>query len=481
MENKRGPEVYVGAGKGPEIYVGGESSAEQKPAKKENIYLQYVKYLKRAAEENRLEERYNEEKSKLEERLKQCTEKDDKESADSFREDIIMLEEACRIVKNGGNKTADKICPKCGKGYDPAISFCTKCGSKLIEIDQIFNCMYCNFDLSIIEHQYKSIRFCPSCGRELTTTQREQLANTEQKSKAYIKYCEKCKKIIPDGEQFCGSCGSALKEGKCQNKNCEEPLVQIDNDFGFYTFCPVCGNENGQNKTSDSNVNIENQAQKTNDFTKKEQINKNKKKTYNYEKLKPGDIIELGFYPNVNPDIKEPIEWIILEKFNNGMVFLLSKFCIDTMPYNDRYMSISWENSSIRKWLNYYFYNTAFLDYEKKAISETPLKNNEKPKFGIKGNDTLDKVFLLSIEEFKMFLKDPAIKKAIPTAFAKSKGAWTGADKKGSAQWWLRSPGEISNYASFVVLGGHIDNEGKPVNTSNIAVRPALVLNVKHV
>ncbi|MCQ2521946.1 MAG: DUF6273 domain-containing protein [Lachnospiraceae bacterium] len=92
-----------------------------------------------------------------------------------------------------------------------------------------------------------------------------------------------------------------------------------------------------------------------------------------------------------------PIEWIVLTNDGNS-VTLLSKFILDTIPYNYRYIEdLSWERSDIRKWLNNDFYEAAFSENEKEWIQTTVCEND-----GL-GDDTQDKVYLLSVCEIENF------------------------------------------------------------------------------
>lgn len=86
----------------------------------------------------------------------------------------------------------------------------------------------------------------------------------------------------------------------------------------------------------------------------------------------------------------------------NGDLFLLSDQNLDSKKYNDKFASITWEYSTIRSWLNGDFINSAFSSNEQMAIKTTNLKNDDNPEYGtMGGNDTEDRIFLLSIDEAK--------------------------------------------------------------------------------
>lgn len=47
-----------------------------------------------------------------------------------------------------------------------------------------------------------------------------------------------------------------------------------------------------------------------------------------------------------------------------GQVLLLSNNALDAKAYNDEKIDVSWENCTLRKWLNNDFYETAFYEQE---------------------------------------------------------------------------------------------------------------------
>ena len=112
---------------------------------------------------------------------------------------------------------------------------------------------------------------------------------------------------------------------------------------------------------------------------------------------------------------KEEIKWTILDKDEeNGRALLVSKYIIDAKYYNEEGGDVTWETSSIRKWLNNDFYNKAFDEKEKELIIETLLHTNDESGiraytvdekyYTIGGNDTKDKIFLLSTDEIKKYM-----------------------------------------------------------------------------
>ena len=106
-------------------------------------------------------------------------------------------------------------------------------------------------------------------------------------------------------------------------------------------------------------------------------------------------------YPknDINGKKMDDLEWIVLTK-DNESVTLLSKYVIDNKLYNDSIGNITWENCSLRTWLNNDFYNVAFSDSDKVYILQTDVINEANPSYDTPGgNDTKDKVYLMSVSE----------------------------------------------------------------------------------
>lgn len=130
----------------------------------------------------------------------------------------------------------------------------------------------------------------------------------------------------------------------------------------------------------------------------------------------PGSYITFGTYEQDNnkKNGQEPIEWLVLE--NDGeSLFVLSKYVLDGQPYSNAYAEhtweaypITWENCYLRSWLNNTFLTTAFNAGEQARINTT-LVINSLPFDYVKlsffddnltaGNNTLDKVYILSYDE----------------------------------------------------------------------------------
>ena len=95
----------------------------------------------------------------------------------------------------------------------------------------------------------------------------------------------------------------------------------------------------------------------------------------------------------------EPIKWRVI-KCENGEALLLSDIVLDKQKYNKRLKKVTWEKSTLRKWLNKKFMNRAFSSSEQEAIHTTKVINEDNYYYKTDGgNDTLDKIYLLSLSE----------------------------------------------------------------------------------
>ena len=165
-------------------------------------------------------------------------------------------------------------------------------------------------------------------------------------------------------------------------------------------------------------------------------------------------------------------------KNEGNQVLLLSKYVLDAKPYNKELKAVTWETSDIRQWLNNEFYTTAFNKAEKAKIQTSLIKNEDNSEYGTDGgNDTEDKVFLLSEKEADTLFSNDEERIAQATEYAQKSGCYVDVDKV--AWWWLRSPGGYGDSAAEVAMGGWVSRDGYDVDRYDDGVRPALYLNLQ--
>ncbi|MDR2728735.1 MAG: leucine-rich repeat domain-containing protein, partial [Chitinispirillales bacterium] len=137
--------------------------------------------------------------------------------------------------------------------------------------------------------------------------------------------------------------------------------------------------------------------------------------------------------------------------------------------------------------------------------SEGYVAANETQVAPVPGKETIDKVFLLSTKEVKKYYQPIEISAAnylkwchgngfdvgapdeefltgefsgwFPAAFPMSEDL-IACDGKETAWWWLRSPGDYSDYAACVYYDGYVYVDGNKSFRESGGVRPALWLNL---
>lgn len=172
----------------------------------------------------------------------------------------------------------------------------------------------------------------------------------------------------------------------------------------------------------------------------------------------------------------EDIEWIVLENDSDKMM-LISKYVLDGKDYNDEYGEFTWETCGLRTWLNEVFLTTAFNENEKMAVCETLISNPDNATWGTEGgNDTTDKVFLLSIDEVNKYFPTEESHFATGTVY----GNTIMTKDSGSEHrfWWLRSPGKVSANAAYIHADGRLVDVGMTVNVMCFGVRPVIYVKI---
>lgn len=195
--------------------------------------------------------------------------------------------------------------------------------------------------------------------------------------------------------------------------------------------------------------------------------------------IEVGGQIMLGSYEQ-DGDMEngpEEIAWIVLAKEDNR-AFLLSLYCLDTRPYHDVIDgAVTWAESPMRTWLNEDFCSSAFTDVEQRLLAETELVTPDNPMYHTPGGEnTVDRVFLLSLEEVETYLtKEQCLGQV--TQYAIKKGCYYNASFNG--WWWLRSSGTQRRDACYVDAMGKASLYGYVVHRPGWSVRPAMWIDLE--
>lgn len=210
-----------------------------------------------------------------------------------------------------------------------------------------------------------------------------------------------------------------------------------------------------------------------------------------------GSYVTFGTYPMTEEGDVMNIVWEVLDR-DGEKALLLSHYGLDAQPYNKEATEITWEDCTLRAWLNDDFLNRAFTAEEQSAILLTDVDNSNAQCYSkwttSGGNNTHDKVFLLSYAEANEYLGVTYgywnNKKAFaaPTAYTVAQGVmisdepeeyYVTEDGLIAGQWWLRSPGHSQDYAICVLNSGD-PISGTYVSSGHICVRPAMWVDVKY-
>ena len=309
-------------------------------------------------------------------------------------------------------------------------------------------------------------------------------------------YCPNCGKEIKDGAVFCSNCGYSKNKNIEKNKGIKLPkfnkkiITPILVVLGVLALGIVIYNA----PKSKGKVYEFSRIRKVKTITEYF-----KNKNYDNFTVDKFDTVKFGSYPQSDSsgNTKEPIEWIILDR-QSDKALLLSKYIIDAKYYDNTYKktAIAWEICGLRNWLNNDFYYNAFSDSEQSKIQATNVINDYSNVDGIYGgNDTIDKIFLLSYEEVRDYFKKqeawqhilenkPLTTKA--TNFAKAINyngdvLYVSKDNdywySGNSSFWLRTPGSDNKPAQCVVEEGYF--LGEAVSCVFAGVRPALWVSFK--
>ncbi len=198
--------------------------------------------------------------------------------------------------------------------------------------------------------------------------------------------------------------------------------------------------------------------------------------------LNEGDEVTFGKYHYHNGVAKYGIEWVVLEA-DDESVLLISKYVLDVKKYNEKHTSVTWETSDLRAYLNGEFLAGAFSASEQKQIMTVRLENPDVPSQGtLGGEDTEDKVFVLSNVEAEKYLVGKEYVYGIPTPYVNSVGVYLDEEgNTGRCWYWLRSPGSSQSSVSKIDYDGTVNYRGTMVDYSKYGVRPAIRVSVEKI
>ena len=236
-----------------------------------------------------------------------------------------------------------------------------------------------------------------------------------------------------------------------------------------------------------------------------------------------GESVFFGTYEQDNntDNGQEGIEWVVLAKEDDKLL-VISKYALDCQPYNTEWTDVTWENCTLREWLNDEFFQMAFSEDEQAMIptvtianedtqyyyKETDLflyysfqeENGYERRITDGGADTQDKVFLLSAFEAENYLdlttnnEEERISVnpsgfCNPTIYAMNHGVYVLEQDEvenypelnicvGNCWWYLRSPAYDQHFVASVGVEGSVNYNGGGFAYEYAGVRPALWIDL---
>ncbi len=195
-----------------------------------------------------------------------------------------------------------------------------------------------------------------------------------------------------------------------------------------------------------------------------------------------GDTVKFGAYEQYGE--VDDIEWIVLD-VRKDKLFLISKYVFidewfdwviegDSKIKTGNGRDVTWETSALREWLNDEFINTAFSEKEIAMIDTVKVTGDGNPKYNTDpGDDTYDKMYLLSIEEANRYFSSNSERMCGQTITSSPYGFYGNY-----MRWWLRTSGYVQSFTAFVDENGNIYEHGYGANSDTIGVRPAMWIDI---
>ena len=146
------------------------------------------------------------------------------------------------------------------------------------------------------------------------------------------------------------------------------------------------------------------------------------------------------------------IQWMIVDKTDHEAL-LVKVDAIEGMAYSTSSGNNTWEKSNVREYLNTTFLNETFTKEEQAYIVDTKVNGEDNSEYQTSGgNDTVDKIFILSSAEQLKYEK---------------------ILNKHKTNSWLRNPGASAEQATFLNPKGQIMYYGYQVSSADFTTVPA--------
>ena len=196
---------------------------------------------------------------------------------------------------------------------------------------------------------------------------------------------------------------------------------------------------------------------KTEEEEKQEKLEQEKKEAEKPKEItianaEPGQEFVFGNY-----------DWYLLERNGNEAKLLLDHAEkheeLRNRPYNDKLTDVTWEDSTLRAWLNGEFLKKGFSKEEQERLLEQDIVNEDNPEYGTSGgNPTRDKVTILSAEEI---------------------GTYADIIRLIRMNVWIRMPGNAQDTAAYMSQRNSVMYYGYPVSSEEFYTCPVILVNTE--
>ena len=183
-----------------------------------------------------------------------------------------------------------------------------------------------------------------------------------------------------------------------------------------------------------------------------------------------------SYYTAPGSETKQPIEWIVLEEDETGML-LISCDILDCVVFHDRLENTSWEKCTLRRWLNGTFADAAFSEEERALLLPCAISPDPNPRApGVnQGAEVTDQVFLLSYAQAVSLIADTPAAQAVFTPWAARYGT-SPADECGF--WWLRTLAFDGTTVTGISPEGYAASIAGLVTSTEVGVRPCIKVRI---
>lgn len=202
--------------------------------------------------------------------------------------------------------------------------------------------------------------------------------------------------------------------------------------------------------------------------------------------IKEWGIVTFGRYQQTESGKdRTPIEWLVLRK-EKDRALLLSRYALETMPYDKNgFEGVSWKRCTLRKWLNMFFYNTAFTEQEQSLFLPTAGRDKceEEDKLFVlersEARDAFENVHT-GTADFSLgwYRYEDSVRCCLGTPYALAQGA-DRDEESGFVEWWCCD----NDWRHGQTYAFRVDHEGqiRLLNAWNkeTCVRPALWVRLK--